>query len=137
MQDYFHPSMGKTALCGISVLGLAHIGDAVFELLVRTYLCTSGLARSDSLHKATVAWVCAPAQAAFVDAILPQLTPEELAVYRRGRNAHVHAVPKNATHGQYAKATGLEALLGSLYLSGQQERIQALFSLGMEACHAV
>lgn len=137
MQDFFHPSMTKTELCGMTALGLAHMGDAVFELLVRTHLCQSGLARSGNLHRATVAHVSAPAQAAFVDAVAPHLTPEEQAVYRRGRNAHVHGVPKNATHGQYAKATGLETLFGSLYLSGQLERINELFALGMEAQHAL
>lgn len=137
MQDYFHPSMTKTELCAMSALGLAHMGDAVFELLIRTYLCKSGLARSGNLHRATVSYVAAPAQAAFVDAIAPHLTEEEQAVYRRGRNAHVHGVPKNATHGQYAKATGLEALFGSLYLSGQTERINELFALGMEAQNAL
>lgn len=137
MQDYFHPSMTKDELLAMSVLGLAHIGDGVFELLVRTYLCQSGLAKSGNLHRATVAHVAAPAQARFLDAILPHLTDEEQAIYRRGRNTHVHGVPKNATHGEYAKATGLEALLGSLWLSGQQERINELFCLGMEDDHAL
>lgn len=137
MQDYFHPSMTKDELLAMSVLGLAHIGDGVFELLVRTYLCRSGLAKSGNLHRATVARVAAPAQARFLDAILPHLTDEEQAIYRRGRNTHVHGVPKNATHGEYAKATGLEALLGSLWLSGQQERINELFCLGMEEKNAL
>ncbi len=137
MQDYFHPLMDKTELCSISALGLAHMGDAVFELLVRTLLCQKGLGSSGNLHRATVGYVSAPAQAAFVDAILPHLTEEERAVYRRGRNAHVHGVPKNATPGQYAKATGLEALFGSLYLKGELSRINELFNLGMEAQNAL
>lgn len=137
MQDLFHPSMTKTELCAMSALGLAHIGDGVFELLVRTHLCQSGLAKSGNLHKATVAMVSAPAQAKFLDRILPRLSEEEQAVYRRGRNAHVHAVPKNATHAEYAKATGLEALLGYLWLSGAQDRIGELFSLGLEDGHAL
>lgn len=137
MQDYFHPLMNKTELCAMSALGLAHMGDGVFELLVRTYLCQSGLAQSGNLHKATVARVSAPAQADFFDAIAPHLTEEEQAVYRRGRNTHVHGVPKNATHAQYAKATGLEALFGSLWLSGQHARINELFCLGMEEHHAL
>ena len=122
----------------MSALALAHIGDAVFELLVRTELCKQGSAVNGKLHKLTVAEVCAPAQAEFVDRILPHLTEEESAVYRRGRNAHVHAIPKNATHAQYGKATGLEALFGMLYLSGQNERICELFTLGRkEDRHAV
>ena len=135
--EYLHPCMTKEEISGISALGLAHMGDGVFELLVRTYLCTTGLAKNAQLHQATIKYVSAPAQAEFVDAILPQLTEDELAIYRRGRNAHVHAVPKNATPGQYSRATGLETLLGSLYLTGQQDRIEALFVLGMEALHAL
>ena len=137
MQDLFHPTMDAHAIGAMSVLGLAHMGDAVFELLVRERLCASGLAKSEQLHKATVEHVSAPAQAVFADAILPHLNEAELAVYRRGRNAHVHAVPKNATSGQYGKATALEALLGSLYLSGQTERIGELFAIGWEAQNAL
>lgn len=137
MQELFHPVMDVASLGAISALGLAHMGDCVFELLVRTRLCLSGVAKSEHLHRITVEHVSAPAQAVFLDAVLPCLTDEELAIYRRGRNAHVHAVPKNATHGQYAKATGLEALLGSLYLSGQLGRIEELFSIGWEAQNAL
>ena len=122
--------LSKQELQTMSALALAHIGDAVFELLVRTELCKKGSSVNGKLHKLTVAEVCAPAQAEFVQKILPCLTEEESAVYRRGRNAHVHSIPKNATHAQYAKATGLEALFGMLYLSGQNERIAELFELG-------
>ncbi len=116
----------------MSALALAHIGDAVFELLVRTDLCKQGYAVNGNLHRETVARVCAPAQAVFTERILPHLTEAEAAVYRRGRNAHVHSIPKNATHAQYGKATGVEALFGMLYLSGQNERIAALFALGTQ-----
>lgn len=132
MPDYFHPNLDTQQLGSLSVLGLAHMGDCVFELLVRTRLCTRGLAKSGDLHRATVAQVSAPAQAVFLDRIYPYLTPEEAAVYRRGRNVHVHGVPKKASHAQYAKATGLETLFGSLYLSGQEQRLQELFLLGLE-----
>lgn len=137
MQDLFHPSLSGAELGAISALGLAHMGDAVFELLVRARLCASGMTRSEHLHRATVGHVSAPAQAVFADAVAPHLTEAEAAVYRRGRNAHVHAIPKNATHSQYARATGLEALLGSLYLSGQLERIRTLFDIGWEAQNAI
>ena len=125
-----HKILSPEELGQMSSLALAHLGDAVFELLVRTRLCEEGYAVNGNLHRETVARVCAPAQADFIDKILPLLTQEEEAVYRRGRNAHVHAVPKNATHAQYAKATGLEALFGMLYLSGQEERITELFEAG-------
>ena len=76
--------------------------------------------------------VKATAQAKFVDKLVPMLTEEEMAYYRRGKNAHVHAVPKSATPAEYAKATGLEALFGALYLSGQTERLNTLFKTVME-----
>lgn len=137
MQDYFHIQMDKQQIAGISALGLAHIGDGVFELLVRGWLCTSGKATSGNLHRATVSHVAAPAQARRMDRMLPLLTEEEAAIYRRGRNAHAHAVPKNATPGEYAKATGLESLFGALYLSGQTVRINELFCLTMEDQNAL
>lgn len=128
MNDCLHPNFTPQQLNAMSALALAHIGDAVFELLVRTKLCTDGYTRNGNLHRETVERVCAPAQAALVDRLLPLLTPDELAFYRRGRNAHVHGVPKNATHTQYARATGLEALFGALYLAGAAKRAEELFA---------
>lgn len=127
MENYFQMNMDKRRIDAISNLGLAHIGDGVFELLCRSYLCEQDYKTVLELHRRTVAMVNAPAQAAFVDKLLPLLNEEELAYYRRGKNAHVHAVPKGATPAQYAKATGLEALFGALYLEGKTERINALF----------
>lgn len=129
MSDCLHPTMTLSEIGTISSLGLAHVGDAVFELLVRTWLCAHGFATPDKLHKETVRRVSAPAQAAALDRIIGALTDDELAIYKRGRNAHVHAVPKNATHEQYGKATGLESLFGTLYLTGNSDRISALFTL--------
>ena len=123
-----HPALTPHEVNALSALALAHLGDAVFELLVRTELCAAGIPKNGKLHRQTVARVCAPAQATFVDRLLPLLTEEETGYYRRGRNAHVHAIPKNATSAEYSKATGLEALFGALYLLGQQERIEALFA---------
>ena len=129
MSDHLHPAFSPNELGAISALGLAHVGDAVYELLVRTWLCSHGFATPDKLHQQTIKRVSAPAQAQALDRILPQLTADETAAYKRCRNAHVHAVPKNATHEQYGKATGLEALFGTLYLSGQTDRICQLFDL--------
>ena len=137
MENYFHRNMDRRAINQISALGLAHCGDAVFELLVRSWLCLTGRARVENLHRATVSYVCAPAQAARVDRMLPLLSEAELAYYRRGRNAHVRQIPKNATHEQYAKATGLECLFGALYLTGQTARINELFEQTMEEPHAL
>ena len=135
--NFFHLTMDRREINQISALGLAHCGDAVFELLVRSFLCSTGKATTRDLHRRTVGYVNAPAQAARVERMLPLLTEDELAVYRRGRNAHVHAVPKNATHEQYSKATGLECLFGALYLAGKLERINELFVLTMEEPDAV
>ena len=137
MENYFHLEMDRRAINQISALGLAHCGDAVFELLVRSYLCASGKALNGNLHRATVDLVCAPAQAERAERMLPLLTQEELAFYRRGRNAHVHQIPKNATREQYAKATGLECLFGALYLAGRVERLNELFFATMEEPHAL
>ena len=86
----------------------------------------------DRLHRDTIHMVKATSQAKFADKLLPLLTEEELSYYRRGKNAHVHAVPKSATPAEYARATGLEALFGALYLSGQTDRINDLFKAVME-----
>ena len=137
MEDLFHLTMSPREINQISVLGLAHCGDAVFELLVGSWLCLTGRARVENLHRATVSYVCAPAQAARVDRMLPLLSEAELAYYRRGRNAHVHQIPKNATREQYAKATGLECLFGALYLAGRVERLNELFFATMEEPHAL
>ena len=124
LENYFEMNLPRGQIDAISNLGLAHIGDAVYELLCRSCLCAQGHTNVLELHKRTVAMVKAPAQAEFIDRILPSLTGEELDYYRRGKNAHVHAVPKGATPAQYAKATGLEALFGRLYLEGKTERIE-------------
>ena len=132
MENYFQMNVSKQEINAFSNLGLAHIGDGVYELLCRSYLCAKGEHTVDRLHKDTVQLVKAPTQAKLVEKILPALTEEELAYYRRGKNAHVHAVPKGATPVEYAKATGLEALFGALYLSGQTDRINELFHVMME-----
>ena len=132
MENYFQMNMSRQEINSFSNLGLAHIGDGVYELLCRSYLCAKGEHTVDRLHKDTVQLVKAPTQAKFADKLLPHLNEEELSFYRRGKNAHVHAVPKGATPAEYAKATGLEALLGALYLSGRTDRINELFHIMME-----
>ena len=132
MENYFRLNLDKNQINAISNLGLAHIGDGVFELLCRSYLCARGGKNVGNLHRDTISMVKAQSQAKFADKLLPHLTEEELAYYRRGKNAHVHAVPKSATPAEYAKATGLEALFGALYLSGQTDRINELFKTVME-----
>ena len=132
MRDYFTLHLDQTQLRNMSVLALAHIGDGVYELLCRGWLCSHDLETIGNLHRATVSMVCAPAQAEAVKKLLPHLTEAETAVYRRGRNANVHQIPKNASRGQYAQATALEALFGWLYLQGERDRINQLFAIIME-----
>ena len=95
--DHFHIALSDDQLRAVSSIGLAHVGDAVYELLVRTWLCAHGRATGKDLHRAAIALVCAPEQARRAQRILPLLTAEEETVFKRGRNAAVHAIPKNAT----------------------------------------
>ena len=136
--DYFHLSAGQDTIGRISALGLAHLGDGVYELMVRSHLCLHGKATNAGLHRAAVQYVSAPAQAKLAHAILPLLTEEEQTVYRRGRNSHTAAIPKGASVGEYHAATALEALFGWLYLQGKTDRLNELFSVMMEeAGHAL
>ena len=132
MENYFAPQLTPDQLRAISSIGLAHMGDAVFEILVRTWLCEQGKATGKGLHQATIRMVCAESQAEKAERILPVLTEEELAVFKRGRNAHVKSVPGHASRAQYGEATALEALFGWLYLAGRKERINELFRAMME-----
>lgn len=132
MENYFDVTLSADDLRAISSIGLAHLGDAVFELLVRTWLCAHGKATGRGLHQATIHLVCAESQAEKAARILPLLTPEETAVFKRGRNAQVHSVPAHASRAQYTQATALEALLGWLYLQGRRDRINELFCRMME-----
>lgn len=128
--DLFKPNMDEKQVGAMSMLGLAHIGDAVYELLTRTRLCGLGVTKVSELHRMTVATVNAPAQAEAAQRILPKLTEEEAAIYRRGRNTKVNSVPQKADIAQYHAATGLEALLGWLYLLGRLDRIGELYAAG-------
>lgn len=125
----FFPEMPVQDVNKISMLGLAHVGDAVYELLYRSKLCTDGHTAVAEMHRMTVAFVRAEAQAEAAAKLLPVLTPDESSVYKRGRNAKVNSVPHNADIGQYHAATGLEALFGWLYLLGRTERINELFNI--------
>ena len=132
MENYFKMNLSEGEIKAISNLGLAHMGDCVFEILCRGYLCAKGGKNVGNLHRDTINMVKASSQAKFMDKLLPHLTEEELSFYRRGKNSHVHAVPKSCTPAEYAKATGLEALFGALYLAGRTDRINELFKLVME-----
>ena len=130
--DYFHLNQSADQIRAISNLGLAHVGDCVYELMVRSRLCMQGKATNRGLHKATVKYVSAPAQAKAAEKILAQLTLEEMDVFRRGRNSSPHTVPKASTREEYQAATALEALFGYLWLKGETERLNELFDAMME-----
>ena len=132
MENLFDFKMEPAQVNAVTNLGLAHVGDGVYELLCRTYLVSQGGKTVLKLHNKTVELVKAPTQAKFADKLKPMLTEEEMAYFRRGKNAHTHAAPKSATPQEYAKATGFETLFGALYLLGRKERILELFTACME-----
>ena len=132
MENLFQMNFSKAQVDAISNVGLAHLGDGVFELMVRAFVCGKGNQTVRTLHGDTVKLVQATAQARFAERILPILTQEEADYFRRGKNAHTHAAPKAATAKDYAYATGLETLFGALYLYGRIQRLNELFEKGME-----
>ena len=132
MENFFAMTLTPTQVNQISNLSLALVGDGVYELMCRTYLCAGGDHAVLHLHKDTVSMVNATAQAAYADLLKPHLTEQEQAYFRRGKNAHTHAAPKGATRLEYAKATGLECLFGALYLQGQTQRLNELFQIMIE-----
>ena len=127
--DYLHPVLDDAAIARMSSLALAHVGDAVYEVLVRAYLACGGTQTAKNLHSRTVALVRASAQAEAVQRILPLLTEKEQDIYRHGRNAKPKTVPKSSSVAEYAHATALEALFGWLYLKQRYDRINELFGV--------
>jgi len=116
----------------LSAVTLAFVGDAVFELMVRTKLACEGTRPAGSLHTLAIKHVSASAQSKAVERLIPQLTEEETAVYKRGRNANSVTRPKNTSFSEYRRATGFECLFGYLYLCGRTERLEELFALMVE-----
>ena len=130
--DYFHLAQDAQALHKMSNLGLAYLGDAVYEVMVRSWLCLHGKLTPSRLHKAALAYVAAPRQAALMEKLRPILTEAETTVFKRGRNANSATMAKHATMSDYRRATGFEALMGYLYLTGRTERILELAKKGLE-----
>lgn len=132
MKDLFHVQMTDKELNSVSVLGLANVGDAVYELMTRASLCISGAHTTQNIHRKTVKLVCATAQASASKKIINLLDEEEKAAFRRGRNAKVNSIPRSSSMSEYHYATGLETLFGYLYLKGRIERINELFVIILE-----
>ena len=115
-----------------SPLTLAYIGDAMYDLIIRSVVVERGNRAANDLHKRTTRYVKAEAQAKMIVALQEELTEEEEAVYKRGRNAKSYTSAKNASIGDYRKATGFEALMGFLYLTDQMDRMLYLVKRGIE-----
>lgn len=129
MTDHLHPVLDDAAIARMTSLALAHVGDAVYEILVRTHLACGGTQTAKNLHSRTIQLVRASAQAEAVKRIQPMLDEDEQTVLRHGRNAKPKSVPKSASVAEYVYATALEALFGWLYLKGRYERINELFEV--------
>ena len=128
MENYFHLHLQEDAIGNISNIGLAHLGDAVYELCARAYVVAQQNRPVGELHQQVVTLVNAGAQSAALERLLPLLTPEELAIFKRGRNASASSVPKHAEIADYRRATGVEALFGYLFLKGERQRLEMLFA---------
>lgn len=116
-----------------SPLTLAYLGDAVYEMVIRTICVKRANMQTQKLHRKVTGYVSAKAQAKMMDALIGELTEEEESIYRRGRNSKPYTKAKNASMEEYLKATGFEALIGYLYLQKEYERMNALIAHGIEA----
>ena len=131
MEEIFE--MRKVNIKEYSPLTLAYIVDAVYDLIIRTLVVNKGNQQVQKLHKETITMVQASAQARMITALNDQLSEEEHAVYKRGRNAKSASPAKNQSISDYHKATGFEALLGYLYLKNDWKRMMELIKTGLEA----
>lgn len=134
LNDYINERFDITSkdIRTYSPLTLAYIGDAVYDLVIRSVLVNRGNTAVNNLHKKASAIVKAPSQAAVAASIMEELTEEEKDIYRRGRNSKPHTKAKNASTMEYLEATGLEAVVGFLYLKGDTDRALDLIKLGLE-----
>ena len=130
LNELFH--LEEQDIRSYSPLTLAYIGDGVYELIIRTILVKKGNCPVNRLHKKASSLVKAAAQSGIMEIIEKELTPEELSVYRRGRNAHSPTMAKHATMADYRRATGFEALIGYLYLQKEYRRIVDLIKIGLK-----
>ncbi len=130
--ELLSPSFERREVLAKNALALAHVGDGVFELMVRTKICASGTLTNAVQHRRVLGYVSAEAQAVSAARVLPFLDEEEREFFMRGRNAHTGTVPRHASHADYHAATGLEALFGALWLLGRRERLEELFEIACQ-----
>lgn len=114
-----------------SPLTMAYIGDAIYDLVIRTVVVERGNRSANDLHRKTIQYVKAGAQAEMIEALSDMLTEEEAGIYRWGRNAKFYTKAKNASVGEYRRATGMESLMGYLYMTGRTERMLELIQEGI------
>lgn len=136
MSDLIHVMNETLGLRAVDIrsyspLALAYIGDGVFDLIIRSFVINKGNVQVNKMHRHTSNIVKAQTQAQMVQALEPLLNTEEEGYYKRGRNAKSHTTAKNASVGDYRKATGFEALVGYLYLTGQNERLMELMKIAL------
>jgi ribonuclease-3 family protein len=131
IEDTFSQPLDATTLASLSPSVLAYVGDAVYELFVRKKLVGQGVRQPGQLHRETVKMVKAPAQAHLVQVLTPYLTPEEQSLIRRGRNSKRGNVPKGIEPIVYRQSTGLEVLIGYLFLAGQERRLGEILELAL------
>ena len=136
-KDLFHIIREKMELSEVQItdyspLTLAYIGDGIYEVIIRTLIIDEANRQVNKIHKAASHLVKAETQAKMIHLIMDDLTEEEQRIYKRGRNAKAVTRAKNASMSDYRTATGFEALMGWLYLSGQTERMLELIRLGLE-----
>ncbi len=129
IHDFFHISHKE--INSYPPLTLAYLGDAVFEIIIRTIIVEKKSGTVKSLHRQSSDLVNAKAQAELMSRIMGALTEQEISIFKRGRNAKSHSVAKNADIHDYRTATGFEALIGYLYLNGEMERLLELIRLGL------
>jgi len=127
--DYFN--IEKKDLCSYSPLTLAYIGDGIYELVIRSMLVSEGNEQVNKLHKKSSALVKAETQSIIIKAVMDELSEEELKIYKRGRNAKSFTSAKNASMMDYRMATGFEALIGYLYISGETDRMMEIIKMGL------
>ena len=134
LNEYLNDKFGIEAkdIRSYSPLTLAYIGDAIFDMIIRSILVSRGNTQVNNLHKRACAIVKAQTQADFADVLMDTFTEDEMNIYRRGRNSKPHTKAKNASTMEYLEATGFEAVIGYLYLTGNMDRICELINKGAD-----